>query len=109
MRGDTLKGHLDLMLLAALERGPLHGYAIIEWLERRSRGEVTLAAGTLYPALHRLEADELIRGEWETPAGERRRRVYTLTKKGARGLAQRQQEWVAFSRVMRAVLGGANG
>ncbi len=109
MRGETLKGHLDLMLLAALERGPLHGYAIIEWLQRRSRGEIVLAAGTLYPALHRLEDDELIRGEWETPVGERKRRAYTLTKKGARALAQRQEEWVAFSRVMRAVLGGANG
>src|SRR5690348_15223490 len=106
MHGETLKGHLDLMLLAALERGPRHGYAVIEWLEHQSHGEIVLAAGTLYPALHRLEADELIRGDWDEPPGQRRRRVYTLTKKGARALARRQQEWLAFSRVMRAVLGG---
>ena len=109
MRGEALKGHLDLLLLASLERGPLHGYAIIDWLGRRSRGELVLAAGTLYPALHRLEAEQLIRGDWEEPAGQRKRRVYRLTKKGARALAHRQEEWLAFSRVMRAVVGGANG
>ena len=109
MRGETLKGHLDVMLLASLERAPLHGYAIIDWLQQRSAGEVTLAAGTLYPALHRLEADELIRGHWEEPTGQRRRRVYALTPKGKRALARRQEEWLAFARVMRAVLGGAHG
>lgn len=109
MRGETLKGHLDAMLLASLERGPLHGYAIIDWLQQRSDGEVALAAGTLYPALHRLEDDELIRGQWQEAPGQRRRRVYALTKKGARELARRQDEWKAFSRVMRAVLGGAHG
>lgn len=109
MRGETLKGHLDAMLLASLERGPLHGYAIIDWLQQRSDGEVSLAAGTLYPALHRLEADALIRGQWEAPPGQRRRRVYALTPKGKRALAARQEEWLAFSRVMRAVLGGAHG
>ena len=109
MRGETLKGHLDAMLLAALERGPLHGYAIIDWLLQRSDGEVALAAGTLYPALHRLEADELIRGHWEEPRGQRKRRVYALTPKGKRALAERQEEWIAFSRVMRAVLGGVHG
>lgn len=109
MKGEALKGHLDLLLLASLERGPRHGYAIIDWLAGRSRGELMLAAGTLYPALHRLEADELIRGDWEEPAGQRRRRVYRLTKKGERALARRQEEWLAFSRVMRAVVGGAHG
>lgn len=109
MRGEALKGHLDLLLLAALERGPRHGYAIIEWLQERSGGELKLAAGTLYPALHRLEADGLVRGHWQEATGERRRRVYALTNKGRRAIATRHEEWLAFSRVMNAVLGGAHG
>ncbi|HEY2744732.1 MAG TPA: PadR family transcriptional regulator [Polyangia bacterium] len=109
MRGQTLKGHLDAMLLASLARGPRHGYAIAEWLQARSDGELALATGTLYPALHRLEEDGLVRGSWHEPAGERRRRVYALTKKGERALAEQKDEWAAFSRVMNAVLGGAHG
>ncbi len=109
MQGQALKGHLDVLLLTALERGPRHGYAVIEWLQQRSDGELKLAAGTLYPALHRLEEDGLVRGQWHEPAGERRRRVYSLTKKGERALVARQHDWIAFSRVMNAVLGGAHG
>lgn len=108
MKGQALKGHLDLMLLAALERGPRHGYAIIEWLGERSEGELELAAGTLYPALHRLEEDGLVRGQWHEPAGERRRRVYALTKKGERALVTRSHDWIHFSRVMNAVLKGSH-
>jgi len=104
-----LKGHLDALLLSSLARGPRHGYAINEWLETRSDGELKLAAGTLYPALHRLEEDGLVRAAWQDPPGERRRRVYSLTKKGERALAAQKDEWVAFSRVMNAVLGGAHG
>ena len=109
MKGQTLKGHLDAMLLASLARGPRHGYAIIEWLAARSDGELALAAGTLYPALHRLEEEGLLRGSWHEPPGERRRRVYALTKKGDRALEAQKEEWAAFSRVMNAVLGGAHG
>lgn len=109
MKGQQLKGHLDAMLLSSLARGPRHGYAIAEWLAAQSKGELDLAAGTLYPALHRLEEDGLLRGSWHEPAGERRRRVYALTKKGERALAEQKDEWVAFSRVMNAVLGGAHG
>jgi len=109
MQGQALKGHLDVLLLASLDRGPRHGYAILEWLEQRSGGELKLAAGTLYPALHRLEQDGLVRGQWHEPPGERRRREYALTKKGERALVTRSHDWIAFSRVMNAVLRGAHG
>lgn len=104
MKGQALKGHLDVLLLTSLERGQRHGYAIAEWLAARSDGELKLAAGTLYPALHRLEEDGLVRASWQEPPGERRRRVYALTKKGQRVLAERHKEWIAFARVMNAVL-----
>ncbi|MGZ3442898.1 MAG: PadR family transcriptional regulator [Polyangia bacterium] len=110
MKGEALKGHLDVLLLSSLEHGPRHGYAIIDWLQQRSGGEIKLAAGTLYPALHRLEADGLVRGQWhEATAGERRRRMYALTKKGERAMVQRQHDWIVFSGVMKAGLGGSRG
>ncbi len=82
MRAETLKGHLDGIMLAVLEPGPRHGYAIMEALRVRSGGQVDLPTGTVYPALHRLERAGLIQASWST-AGGRRRRVYQLTRPAA--------------------------
>ena len=82
MRAETLKGHLDGILLAVLEPGPRHGYAIMEALRQRSNGQVDLPTGTIYPALHRLERAGLIHATWSAAAG-RRRRVYELTPAAA--------------------------
>ena len=81
MRAESLKGHLDALVLATLGDEPLHGYAVIEALRARSEGAFDLAEGTVYPVLHRLEADGLLASEWSTASG-RRRRVYRLTKRG---------------------------
>ena len=81
MRTDLLKGHLDLVLLSCLRDGPAHGYLISKRLRERSVGEFDLLKGTLYPALHRLEAAGLVSSSSTTEAG-RRRRVYRLTPKG---------------------------
>lgn len=62
MRGEELKGHLDAMLLAALEGGPRHGYAVIDALRQSTGGKLDLPTGTIYPALRRLEAAGLVRG-----------------------------------------------
>ena len=78
MRAETLKGHLDGILLAVLEPEPRHGYAIMEALRTRSGGQVDLPTGTVYPALHRLERAGLVEATWSA-AGGRRRRVYQLT------------------------------
>ena len=66
MRPEVLKGHLDALLLAVLEDGPRHGYAVIEALREGSDGALDLPTGTVYPALHRLERAGLIRSDWET-------------------------------------------
>ena len=71
MAGTELQGHLDGMLLAVLEAGPRHGYAIVEELARRSQGEFDLPEGTVYPALHRLEAAGLLSSRWEVVSGRR--------------------------------------
>jgi PadR family transcriptional regulator PadR len=103
MRAESLKGHLDGLILAVLAGGPLHGYAIIDALKRRSDGAFALPEGTVYPALHRLEAAGLLSSAWSEGEG-RRRRVYELTRRGRGELGTRRSEWRAFSRAVEAVL-----
>jgi PadR family transcriptional regulator, regulatory protein PadR len=105
MRTDLLKGHLELVLLSCLRDGPAHGYLLSRKVRIRSKGEFELLEGTLYPALHRLEASGLVRSSWATEEG-RRRRVYRLTSKGTRELAERETEWRRFSKTVNGVLGG---
>jgi PadR family transcriptional regulator, regulatory protein PadR len=105
MTPETLKGHLELLLLAAIQPGPAHGYAIAETLRARSKGAFDLPEGTLYPALHRLEHAGLLASRWSEVNG-RRRRVYQLTAKGQKSLASRRGEWQDFSRAVQAVVGG---
>ncbi len=96
MSGEALKGHLDLLLLAALRGGPAHGYAIIEHLRSRSGGIFDLPEGTIYPALHRLERQGLISSQWSDASG-RRRRVYRLTPRGRRALGEKAKAWRSFA------------
>jgi transcriptional regulator len=105
MASDRVKGHLDGLLLAVIEAGPLHGYAVIEALQLRSGGTLTLPTGTVYPALRRLEAAGWISGRWSTVDG-RRRRTYRLTAAGRRALGQERAEWQEFSGAIGRVLGG---
>ena len=106
MRAETLKGHLDGLLLASLEAGPRHGYAIMEALRAGSGGQFDLPTGTIYPALRRLEQAGLIRGTWSEVAG-RQRRVYDLTPAGRRALAAERGTWREFSAAVTALLAPA--
>ncbi len=103
MRADTLKGHLDVLVLAALRDGPAHGYAVIDALRTRSDGAFDLAEGTVYPVLHRLEAAGLLASAWSDAAG-RRRRVYRLTRSGRAALSTRERDWRRFAEAVEAVL-----
>jgi PadR family transcriptional regulator, regulatory protein PadR len=103
MKPEELKGHLDGLILAVLAREPLHGYAVIEALKARSGGELALPEGTVYPALHRLEASGLLSSEWSTVAG-RRRRVYSVTRRGERELGASRERWRLFASTIEAVL-----
>lgn len=105
MKGEALKGHLDLLLLAGLAERPAHGYALVERLRSRSAGAFDLPEGTLYPALHRLEESGLVASRWSEEGG-RRRRVYRLTAKGGKRLAERQTEWRAFAQAVNGVVEG---
>jgi len=95
MRGDMLRGHLDVLLLGVISAGPAHGYAIIEALRDRSDGAFDLPAGTVYPALQRLERSGLITSTWSDATG-RRRRTYRITAKGRKQMATRRREVERF-------------
>ena len=103
---DHVRGHLDMLALAVLASGPLHGYAVLQALKDRSGGVIDLPEGTLYPALHRLEGAGLVASAWDTSSG-RKRRVYTVTKRGRSVLTAEQTEWHQFVDAVQAVLRGA--
>lgn len=105
MNTEMLKGHLDALVLAALESGPVHGYAIIETIKARSGATFNLPEGTVYPALHRLEKAGLLKSDWVTPESGRKRRVYELTRAGTDSLAKRRKDWTAFSTAVESAIG----
>lgn len=106
MRSQALKGHLDMLLLAAVSREPAHGYLVLERLREMSAGAFDLSEGTIYPALHRLEAAGLLRSD-EVVVSGRRRRVYRLTGRGRRALAAQREEWRHFSLGVSRTLGAS--
>jgi PadR family transcriptional regulator, regulatory protein PadR len=101
---DIVRGHLDALLLASLEGGPLHGYAIIEALQARSGGVLDLPTGSVYPALRRLERAHYVSGRWGMVGG-RRRRTYQLTRAGRQALARERADWTRFTSAIGGVLG----
>ena len=105
MRAEELKGHLDALLLAALEDGPRHGYAVIEALRQSTSGRLDLPTGTIYPALRRLEQAGLIKGAWSVVGG-RRRREYRLTAAGREALSGKRADWRDFAATVSAALEG---
>jgi PadR family transcriptional regulator PadR len=105
MRTEELKGHLDALLLAALEGGPRHGYAVTEALRPGTGGRLDLPTGTIYPALRRLEQAGLTTGSWSVVAG-RRRRCDRLAEAGQQALAGQRAAWREFAATVSAVLKG---
>lgn len=103
-----LKGHLDLIILAALSAGPAHGYAIIEAIKRKSGQAFDLPEGTIYPALHRLEQAGFLSSRWTIAESGRKRRVYALTRRGQRALAERRLVWERFASAIGHLLGATS-
>lgn len=95
MRGEALKGHLELILLASLQSGPAYGYALIQHLRERTQGDLDLTEGTVYPALHRLESAGYLESHTETVLS-RNRRLYAITEAGERELRRLRAEWTQF-------------
>ncbi|MDA8235545.1 MAG: PadR family transcriptional regulator [Clostridia bacterium] len=105
MDKELLKGSTGILLLSLLSEGPMYGYQMVKELEQRSEGIFRFKEGTLYPALHRLEAEGLIEGRWEKRENGPDRKYYYLTSKGGQALAERAKEWGVFRRAVERVIG----
>jgi PadR family transcriptional regulator, regulatory protein PadR len=90
------KGSAELLILAALEDGQLHGYDIAREIARKSGGLLTFHVASLYPLLYKLEDRSWISGRWVEKAGQRRRRYYRLTAEGRKTLTAQRGRWSAF-------------
>jgi PadR family transcriptional regulator PadR len=97
LNADLKRGSMATLILTVLRAGPLHGYQLAREIERRSEGYFECKEGTLYPALHKLERDGLLQGEWQQVGEQRRRRTYALTPAGERFLAADAAEWRVFA------------
>ena len=104
---ELLRGSLDLMILSVLADGATYGYSIQKRLSDASRQAVLLQAGTLYPLLHGLESEKLIRSKWERSTG-RARKWYELTAAGKRRLHQQATEWHNYVACLKQLLPSAN-
>jgi PadR family transcriptional regulator PadR len=100
---ELVQGNLDLLVLSALADGPKYGYLIQKRIREATDHGVPLQAGTLYPLLHRMEAEKLIRARWDASTS-RRRKWYELTAAGRRHLAQQARDWVRLSDLIRELL-----
>ena len=101
---ELLKGSTDSLLLALLAQRPMYGYQLVKELEDRSDGYFQFREGTLYPALHRLEKDGLLKASWQESPNRQRRRYYIVTDRGHRALSARLNEWRGFSQAVSRVL-----
>src|SRR3990170_4863053 len=106
---DLVQGTLYMLILKVLALEPIHGYGIGVRLEQISRGVFQVNAGSLFPALRRLERDGLIEGEWRTTENNRRAKYYTLTAPGRAKLKRETREWeaqtTAIARILKASVG----
>ena len=106
-RVDLLQGTLDVLILRTLSPGPRHGHAIAKHIERTSEELLQVETGSLYPALHRLEAKGWISAEWALSDKGKRARYYRLTALGRKQLETEQSKWHAFARAIGLILNPA--
>jgi transcriptional regulator len=108
-RIELLQGTLDLLILRTLAPGQAHGHAIAKSIQQTSENLLQVETGSLYPALHRLEAKGWIAAAWELSDKGKRARFYRLTPKGRKQLEAEQSRWETFARAMGLVLRPVEG
>ena len=99
-RIDVLQGTLDLIILQALRWGPRHGYGLVQLIIANTGGVLQVDAGSLYPALYRLEKQKLVKASWGTSEHNQRVRVYRLTTAGEQRLVEERSRWDQFTEAM---------
>src|SRR6266550_7647582 len=92
-RSDLIQGTLDMLILKAVSRGRMHGYAIAEWIHSISEETLQVEEGALYPALHRLELKGMLDSDWGTSDTNRRVKFYNITAAGRKRLATEREQW----------------
>jgi PadR family transcriptional regulator PadR len=102
--GDLIQGTLEMLVLKALARGPLHGYAVAEWIHQTSQQLLKVEEGALYPALHRLELRGLLDAQWGASENNRRAKFYQLTAEGKKKLNAESQRWARLSAAVAFVM-----
>src|ERR1700687_2452423 len=102
--GDLLQGTLDLLVLKALAKAPMHGYGVAEWIHESSQDVLRVEEGALYPALHRLEVRGLLSFEGGASDKNRRAKFYALTAAGRKRLAEETEYWRRMSAAVARVL-----
>ena len=103
-RVELLQGTLDLLILRTLLAGPSHGHAIAKHIQRTSEDLLRVETGSLYPALHRLEANGWVAASWELSDKGKRARFYKLTARGRKRLDAERSKWAVFSRAVGLIL-----
>jgi len=101
---NLLQGTLDLLILHALQRAPMHGYAVAQTIHLLSDEVLTVEEGSLYPALYRLEVDCAISAEWGLSENNRKAKYYKITARGRKALAEQQRTWSRLSSAVQQVL-----
>jgi transcriptional regulator len=104
LRGDLVQGTLDMLVLKALTRGAMHGYAIVEFIQQSSDDVLRVEEGALYPALHRLELRGLLSAHWGVSENNRRAKYYALTAVGRKYLAEESSNWRRLSGAVSRVI-----
>ena len=102
--GDLIQGTLEMLILKALLRGPMHGYGVAEWIHQTSQQVLRVEEGALYPALHRLELRGLLSAKWGASENNRRAKFYQLTAEGKKKLAAESQRWARLSSAVAFVM-----
>ncbi len=102
--GELIQGTLEMLVLKALARGPMHGYGVAEWIEQTSQQALKVEEGALYPALHRLELRGLLKADWGASENNRRAKFYRLTASGKRQLEAESQRWARLSAAVAFVM-----
>ena len=102
--GGLVRGTLDLLVLKALMWGPRHGYAVAEWVKAVTEGELLVEEGPLYTALHRLEKNGWLTGEWGYSDNNRRAKYYELTRAGRKQLDAEEEGWKRLTQAVGLVL-----
>ena len=104
MQIDLVRGTLDLLILKALSWGPMHGLAVLRWIEQTTCDQLQIEEGALYPALHRMEEKGWLEADWGYTERNRKAKFYRLTPRGRKHLVAEVQRWNRYTDVVGLVI-----